>query len=63
LPEAVATRLETQIVAPLFRYRSATQDFNPGGTGCVGGVGRGSIRNVQQQNQPGRRALHANSAL
>jgi hypothetical protein len=63
LPEAVATRLETQSVALLFRYRSATQDFNPGGAGWVGGAGRRPFRNRRQQNQPGKRALYSNSAL
>jgi len=63
LPEAVATRLETQIVAPLFRYRSATQDFNPGGAGGLGGTGRRSIGDMEQQNQAGRRVRYPNSAL
>jgi hypothetical protein len=47
LPETVATRLETQIVAPLFRYSSATQDFNPGGADGHGGTSRRSIGCMQ----------------
>jgi hypothetical protein len=47
LPETVATRLETQIVAPLFRYSSATQDFNPGGARGLSGTGRRSIGGMQ----------------
>jgi hypothetical protein len=63
LPESAITRLETQIVAPQFRYSSGAEEFNLDPAAARVFVATAAQSTLFEKSQPAWRVVCPNSAL